>query len=239
MGPNDTSAVVVDHHDHRELRSPIALCAEFMHPISSQITEIVPGLRYWEMTQEQREYTNERNIVGYQQRAWDFYWCVREGMDRGQILLGIGTAGVQAPACFTTDKYAGVAVHPDYGSPSGQPYAPAHMVLNADVFPWPFMDGMFGGVISNHAFEHILNQEAALLEMFRVTKPGGVVAIVMPDMTYHPRGGTDKSHTHEFSADEFFEWFNLVLEESPYKYDVIEHNTFANKFSFNTVFRKQ
>jgi SAM-dependent methyltransferase len=44
----------------------------------------------------------------------------------------------------------------------------------------PYADGYFDRVLAGHVFEHLTNVPAALLEIRRILKPGGILSIVIP-----------------------------------------------------------
>jgi len=228
-GRIDKSLLVVDNADHAALRYDDLELLLLTKNCSAEVISSVPGFRYWELGEERKMSLSE-NITGYQQRAFDFYWSIRFGTQIGKIFLGVGTSTVIAPSTLGTDKYCGISPdtrrYPNQGFP--------HMRVDADE-PLPFFDSMFAGVTANHVFEHLRNQESALREFMRVTMTGGYVCLVMPDATHNGRGLIDPTHTREFSSDEFYEWLGTI--NLP-KYEVVEHNTFDNNFSFNTVLRK-
>jgi len=197
------------------------------------ITE-VPGLRYWELDRS-RCMDHPHNKCGHQQRAFDFYWSILCGAQRGRITLGIGTGSCISPAQFGIDKYCGHCDNkelPEYMRENGYP----HMQWDADS-PLPFFDGKFGGVISNHSIEHLHNQEQAIREWLRVTESGGYVCIITPDMTFNQRGKIDPTHVHEFSANEFWEWLHSISDLPAF--EVFAFNTLDNMFSFDVVLKRQ
>jgi SAM-dependent methyltransferase len=51
----------------------------------------------------------------------------------------------------------------------------------ADMRRLPFADCQFDGVIAVHSLEHVPDPERALMEMERILKPGGSVAVVTPN----------------------------------------------------------
>ncbi len=48
----------------------------------------------------------------------------------------------------------------------------------------PFHDNSLDYIANSHVFEHVANPVAALVEWYRVLKPGGVVYMVVPDKFY-------------------------------------------------------
>jgi len=60
-----------------------------------------------------------------------------------------------------------------------------HVLLNrANIYQQPFADNLFDGVILSEILEHIDDDVRGLREVFRVLKPGGVVAITVPNANY-------------------------------------------------------
>ena len=60
-----------------------------------------------------------------------------------------------------------------------------------------FRDGQFSFVICNHVLEHVANPFRAVQELFRIVRPGGHVAVAIPDMRYtfdHDRPLTSFAH---------------------------------------------
>src|SRR4051812_3682116 len=55
---------------------------------------------------------------------------------------------------------------------------------NCNIYALPYPDNSFDGVILSEILEHIDNDVAGLKEIYRVLKPGGVVAITVPNADY-------------------------------------------------------
>ena len=52
--------------------------------------------------------------------------------------------------------------------------------INLDITSLPLQDETFDVILCNHVLEHILDDEKAMLEMFRVLKPGGWAILQVP-----------------------------------------------------------
>lgn len=65
--------------------------------------------------------------------------------------------------------------------------------------PLPYPDGAFEAVFGSHVLEHLTPREAdaALRELRRVLRPGGIIRIAVPDLD-HEVGRYDPAHPDEF-----------------------------------------
>ena len=61
---------------------------------------------------------------------------------------------------------------------------PDLMLNRANIYALPYPDDTFDGVILSEVLEHIDDDVAGLREIYRVLKPGGVVAITVPHANY-------------------------------------------------------
>ncbi len=57
-------------------------------------------------------------------------------------------------------------------------------LVRADIYDQPWPDNMFDGIILSEILEHIEDDVRGLREVYRVLKPGGVVAITVPHANY-------------------------------------------------------
>jgi ubiquinone/menaquinone biosynthesis C-methylase UbiE len=78
--------------------------------------------------------------------------------------------------------------------------------VRADARALPFPDRMFDTVISEDGFEHFINPEKALAEVFRVLKHDGILLVTFGPPWYSPRGG----HMMFLNPPP---WFHLVFSE--------------------------
>lgn len=117
-------------------------------------------------------------LTRYQHRAVERFlasspdlssWVLEIGSDlRGAVVRDLKTRGVQH--VVGTNVAVDAASHRDRAS-GLQHYE----ILQADVRRLPLADASISAIISITAFEHILDFSAALDEMYRVLKPGGLV----------------------------------------------------------------
>jgi SAM-dependent methyltransferase len=95
-----------------------------------------------------------------------------EGLRRGARVVACDMAVPeleQVRALFEAMRDAGEA------PPDGMAVA-----LNGDATRLPFPDGTFDRIIASEVMEHIPDDLAALTELVRVLRPGGVIAITIP-----------------------------------------------------------
>lgn len=63
-------------------------------------------------------------------------------------------------------------------------HLPGIMLNNANIYTLPYPDNTFDAVILSEILEHIDRDVEGLREIYRVLKPGGVVAITVPNANY-------------------------------------------------------
>jgi SAM-dependent methyltransferase len=68
--------------------------------------------------------------------------------------------------------------------------------------PWPFPDGQFAVVHAYDILEHLDDVVAAVGEIHRVLKPGGVAHVTVPHFSC-ANAFTDPTHRHYFGAASF------------------------------------
>ena len=239
----DKSTIAVRNFEYDDLPFTDEQLQRMTDDWSKPVLGEIPRFKYWdhEYLQDRRFMATPDNLVGHQQRSFDFYWLIRECVAKGHVALSIGAAGCAGPAALGVDKYHGKTPPPPvqrYGSW----YDHSHMEMDAEQ-KFPFFDGKFGAAVSNHVIEHLHDTEHFIWECLRVVRYQGVVTIVQPDMAHMRRGACDPSHVQERSADEFLALLRKMKEHQTKDYDhpdfeVLEHNTFDNMFSFNTVLRR-
>jgi SAM-dependent methyltransferase len=71
------------------------------------------------------------------------------------------------------------------------------VVHDLNVVPWPFPDDRFDHVDAIDVLEHLADPLTAMLEIHRVTRPGGSVRIIVPHFS-SPNAFTDPTHRSFF-----------------------------------------
>lgn len=178
-------------------------------------------------------YSNFSNVCGHQQRTFLMWWALKvsekeieEGKD--PLILDIGCGQAITPSWgIGIDKVQGI--HPAYGGL----YVPT---IQATGEKLPIKDASISAIVSNHAIEH-MDAKRAFYEWVRVLKPGGVIALVTPDITYGPHQDPD-GHVREYTPGEFLDEILAPLIEEK-KIRVLELDSLDNHFSWNLVVEKR
>ncbi len=122
------------------------------------------------------------------------------GLETGHV-LDIGMGGCACMAFYLARKGFNVtgidrsthAIHRARVSARTKRLKGAFIARRADATMLPFEDGTFDAAISFHSLHHINDPVAALREMFRVCRPGGMVLI----SDLNPTGCKIYKHTHD------------------------------------------
>lgn len=181
---------------------------------------------------------NPDNMVGHQQRAFSIFWAIKQcsPLDLG---LDLGSHKGLSPYCIHVDLYYGNGKpHPYYGGE-----CPTDVLCDAgklNVFP----SNAFPLVVSNHSIEHMpAIGDAGIIDMLcnqwlRVLRPGGIIAMVIPDNDSFDVMASDRDHKHAWGHSNFKERIlGAVMKQTGA--ELLEYNTFHNNFSFNIVLRKK
>lgn len=196
------------------------------------VTEYFPYFQYWQPAEKYKHLVKmsiHNNIVGYQQRAFESYWCMRRFIESGGI-PGITVCAGQAPGLFTiTNDYYYGENHPEYGGA----YHPT-IVHTAEAFPF-LGESTFPVLSCLHGLEHLENTVNVLREWIRIVQEGGIMALILPDAEFVGKHDKSPGHKMNYSADEFQE----ILSGFEDSVSVEEIDTLDNGFSFNVVLRKK
>ena len=116
----------------------------------------------------------------------------------------------------------------------------------ASAMDLPFADCQFDYVYGIHAFEHLSDPIKGLREWLRVTKPGGIIALVHPDVDYTKKqkplsdnpslqGDIFNKHFFEYNQKEFGKW---IKGKEKFGFKVLDIGIAMDEWSFNVILRK-
>lgn len=91
------------------------------------------------------------------------HWVWSHRADLGRSILDVG---VYTPRRYLGDGYVTVGEHDED--------------INGDLLNLPFPAGAFDGVVLTEVLEHCTDPPAALREVFRVLRPGGLLLVTSP-----------------------------------------------------------
>ena len=205
-------------------------------------------------------YQLPNNVCGHTQRAFIQYWALRSFIETGLVGVELGSAGVVAPMCISTDILGNGESHENYGGIMGG----VQIKLDAADLGI-FQTASLSCVLSSHVLEHvsclrlrgnetpeqkiqIACNAIELIDIFRnhwlrVLVPGGYFCAVFPEEGAANRGGhsvfhQDLQHQHAIRADRFrSDVIQPLVDEG--LVEVIEYDTFQNNFSCNVALRRR
>jgi SAM-dependent methyltransferase len=82
------------------------------------------------------------------------------------------------------------------------PKTAADVIHDLGTVPYPFPDNEFDAVVSNHAVEHVPDLMAFIMELYRITKPGGRIKLITPHYT-NPDWANDPTHRNHINSYTF------------------------------------
>jgi SAM-dependent methyltransferase len=110
--------------------------------------------------------------------------------------------------------------------------------LEPDIGQGMIPDASCDAVFSSHLLEHIENTQAALAEWWRVIKPGGHLALYLPDEDQYPRvgeAGANPDHKWNLNRDLVMSWMEPI---GSWDLRVNERRDARYEYSFLQVFQK-
>ena len=111
-----------------------------------------------------------------------------------------------------TNKYPG-AIGVDFN-----PRTAADVIHDLGVVPYPFADNEFDEIICRHVVEHVPDVMAFVAELYRITKPAGIIKLWTPHYT-NPDWATDPTHRNHFNSYSF-NCFTIDRQLFPFYTDV-------------------
>jgi ubiquinone/menaquinone biosynthesis C-methylase UbiE len=82
------------------------------------------------------------------------------------------------------------------------PKTHADVIHNLDTVPYPFPDNEFDVIVGNQVIEHIDDVLAVVAELYRITKPGGLIRLDTPHYS-DIASYTDPTHRHHLTTESF------------------------------------
>ena len=183
---------------------------------------------------------NPGNMVGHQQRAVTTYWAIETcgPLDLG---LDIGSPKGMTPLCVHVDLWGSGESHPFYG---GGAYLSDLIAAGEDVDSLVPKNSL-PFIASNHSLEHMGSPEGgdgAIVDLLgrwtALLRPGGVLAMVIPDNDHNDVLKMDRDHKHAWGAKDFQPRILAPLLEKV-SCEVIGFDTLNNHFSFDVILRKR
>jgi hypothetical protein len=181
--------------------------------------------------------SGDGNKVGHQQRAFSVWWALETcgPLDLG---LDIGAHRGLTPFGIHLDKfYDNKNAHPFYGGVTGADVVADGTKLH-DLLP----PSTFPCIGSNHSLEHMpVNGDAGTVELLKgwmsLLRPGGILAMVVPDNDWWDVMSSDRDHKNAWGARNFRpRVLDAVLRDTGAT--LVEYDTLDNHYSFNVVVRK-
>ena len=194
----------------------------YIHHSNQELLKYFPDYDYHRPNSkylDRLKYSHPDNIVGMQQRCFNYYWASRTIWIDGLLGVELGSGGYKTPYCLSTDiaRFSGVEM----------------IVDGAEL---PFEDNSIQLILANHVLEHIRQPIAETLSHWiNKLRHHGIAAIICPDNTYADVLEMDITHYHATDSKNFKE---LYIHPLSNRIDLMEYDTLQNGFSFSVVFRK-
>jgi SAM-dependent methyltransferase len=94
------------------------------------------------------------------------------------------------------------------------PNSGADIVWDLDDLPYPFPDDTFEMILGIHVMEHVRNPLRIMAELHRITRPDGIVRLVVPHWT-NPDWATDLTHRNCLNS---YSFRNLTDARAPFPF---------------------
>jgi len=97
------------------------------------------------------------------------------------------------------------------------PDTQADIVHSLDVYPYPFEASEFDEIYADNVLEHLNDVIKTMEELHRISKPGGLVKIIVPYFRAH-WAYIDPTHKHFFTVDSFTYFDGAHVHSKLYNY---------------------
>ena len=181
--------------------------------------------------------SGDNNKVGHQQRAFTTWWAIETcgPLDLG---LDIGAHRGLTPFSIHIDKfYDNKHEHPFYGGVTG-----ADVVADGTGLSGLFPPSTFPCIGSNHSLEHMpVAGDSGTIDLLKgwmtLLRPGGILALVVPDNDWWRVMESDPDHKNAWGAKDFRpRVLDALVRDTGAT--LVEYDTLDNHYSFNVVVRK-
>lgn len=96
----------------------------------------------------------------------------------------------------------GLTKYPDSIGVDINPLTHADVIYDLNKFPYPFKDNQFSQIFADHILEHLDNIPKVFTEIYRITKPNGLLHITAPHFSSLD-SFSDPTHKHFFTSMSF------------------------------------
>ena len=103
------------------------------------------------------------------------------------MILDVGCGKNKTPGAIGMDK---------------NPLTGADVIHDLGEFPYPFPDNHFDEVVGIHVVEHVPDPLRFMEELWRITKPGGLIRLATPHYT-NPTWASDLTHRNHLNSYSF------------------------------------
>jgi hypothetical protein len=208
-------------------------------PYHAETERLFPGFDYHApLPGTVLDMRDPKNQVGHQQRAFSVWWAhaLCGPLDLG---LDVGSPRGLTPHCMHIDLHGTGKPHPFYG---GGAYV-SDLIADAADLSALLPPSTFPLVMSNHSLEHIpapgdAGIAGVLAGWLALLRPGGVLAMIVPDNDHFDVMASDRDHKHAWGAKDFGARVLEPLRTSCAP-ELVEYDTLRNHFSFNVVLRRR
>jgi predicted SAM-dependent methyltransferase len=116
----------------------------------------------------------------------------------------------------------------------------ADIVHDLNTFPYPFEESTFDAVYVDNVLEHLEDVIAVMEELHRITKPGGIVKVIVP--YFRAKWAfIDPTHRHFFTIDSFSYFDPSHVHHKLYNYSkatfTVERIAFNEDITHNGILR--
>ena len=127
----------------------------------------------------------------------------------------------------------GTVIKPNYINLDIKKLKGVDIVHDLNKFPYPFKDNTFEIIELHHVLEHLDNPLKVIEELWRISKPNGILVIAVPHWS-HFTAHSDFTHKHYFSSASFiyFEQNNPRYYSDKSNFKILQKRFTATRINF-------